>query len=278
MTTSIELPYFDILLDEIRRGKQDIATAFGRHVHWGFWDAPGDADGTMPDFAAAAERLSARVCDAARVADGQRILDVGCGFGGTVQHLNERLSGAHLFGLNIDGRQLARARQHVTARPQNAVEFREGDACEMPFDDASFDIVLAVECIFHFDSRERFFAEARRVLRPGGRLALCDFVPTRVGVPLVGVQDLLFGSYIKRFAGPSDISCTLEAYRRLGAAAGMRAVHEQDITRHTLPTYPVLRHVIRETGIHVGTAVWGTGALEWLCRLGLLRYVILAFE
>src|SRR5262245_24213224 len=186
MTTSIELPYFDILLEELSQNKRDITEAFGRHVHWGYWDAPRDANGSMADFAAAAEKLSERVCDAAAVADGQRILDVGCGFGGTVQHLNQRLRQVRLSGLNIDERQLARARQHVIARPGNEVDFHEGDACAMPFPDASFDVVLAVECIFHFGSRARFFEEARRVLAPGGRLALCDFVPTRAGVPLLG--------------------------------------------------------------------------------------------
>src|SRR5678815_643309 len=116
-----KLPYFDILLSEIRRGKRDIRRAFGRHVHWGYWDrtdGPIRAGATafptairsgtpsMEDFAAAAERLARRVCDTGGARNGERVLDVGCGFGGTIGSLNDRFSRLDLVGLNIDGRQL----------------------------------------------------------------------------------------------------------------------------------------------------------------------------
>ncbi len=92
--------------------------------------------------------------------DGARILDVGCGFGGTIDHLDERLDGCELVGLNIDRRQLARARALVTPRRDNTVDFVAGDACRLPFADASFDFLSAVECAFHFPSRKQFFREA----------------------------------------------------------------------------------------------------------------------
>jgi cyclopropane fatty-acyl-phospholipid synthase-like methyltransferase len=87
--------------------------AFGRHVHWGYWENPKKADGSVSDFVAAAENLCQRVCDAASVKDGAKLLDVGCGFGGTIASLNERITNTVLVGLNIDERQLIRARSNL---------------------------------------------------------------------------------------------------------------------------------------------------------------------
>ncbi|XXX82542.1 methyltransferase domain-containing protein [Sorangium sp. So ce134] len=278
MSRPVALPYFDLLLEALRRDNPVVAAVFGRHVHWGYWPDPRVADGSVTDFVTAAERLCVRVCDAGGARDGQRILDVGCGFGGTLMSLNERLSSVELVGLNIDPRQLERARREVQARPGNRVDLQEGDACRMPFPDAWFDVVLAVECAFHFESRARFLAEARRVLRPGGRLALCDFVPAPVMAPFVAPSKRLLRVYLERFSGQSDFSATLDRYRALGREAGLSPVHEEDITRGTLPTYPVVRRVLRELDRQVGVAVAGAAAMELASRLGLLRYVVLAFE
>jgi SAM-dependent methyltransferase len=278
MRPPVDLPYFDVLLEGLRQERPHLVEAFSRHVHWGYWGEGDRADGSLGDFAVAAERLTRRVCQAGEVKDGQSILDVGCGLGGTVASLDEHLHGVSLTGLNIDPRQLERCRATVHARKGNTIDFREGDACAMPFPDASFDVVLAVECAFHFPSRARFFAEARRVLKPGGLLALSDFMPTRRGAPLLAAQDLLFGRYIRNVVGPTDVSLTLPRYKELAQSRGLRLLHEEDITEKTLPTYAVLRRVTPDTGVNERTAWWGVSGMEWLGRLRLWQYMILSFE
>jgi len=76
-------------------------------VQWGYWPDPLRAEGTPADVAAAAERLCRLVCDGGGVVDGEAVFDAGCGFAGTVDSLNGRLSGVDLVGLNIDPLQLA---------------------------------------------------------------------------------------------------------------------------------------------------------------------------
>ena len=138
---------------------------------------PPQATCSPEEYGTAAENLCRMVCDAAEIRDGMRIIDVGCGFGGTLASLNERFSDLQLVGVNIDARQLERAAELVTPQNGNSIEFVEADAARIPLPDNSFDVVLAVECVFHFN-RPGFFAETERLLDHGGTLTLSDFVPS----------------------------------------------------------------------------------------------------
>lgn len=144
--------------------------------HLGYWPDPASAGHDFPDLVAAQARLNDRLLALSDLKDGLRVLDVGCGIGGTVAALGGRYDALSLTGLNIDRAQLGIARASVHERPSNRYAWVEADACALPFADASFDRLLAVECIFHFPSRRQFFAEAARVTCPGGRLVFSDFV------------------------------------------------------------------------------------------------------
>jgi len=104
------------------------------------------------------------------------VLDVGCGIGGTACHLASH-TGARFVGVNPNDAQIALARELARASGmEGRVAFERGSASELPCDDASFDVVLFFESPCHFPDRARFFREARRVLRPGGRLAGEDWL------------------------------------------------------------------------------------------------------
>lgn len=272
---NISLPYFDILLEQLSLGEVAVQKAFGRHVHWGYWPHPAQADRSIEHFAIASEQLCQRVYAAAGLQEGDRVLDAGCGFGGTIASLNEQFQNLHLTGLNIDCRQLDRAREAVKPLSNNQIVFVEGDACQMPLPDASMDVVLAVECIFHFPSRTKFFHEARRVLRPGGRLGLCDFVPVAIFRPLQNVLTRFGADMVAKTYGRVDSHFTLSNYQTLAQESGFTLTYQEDITRNTLPTYPVVRQVFERTG-HA-EAVRATASVELISWLGLLRYQILSF-
>ena len=272
----VNLPYFDHLLTALNENNKDVEKSFGRHVHWGYWQQPGQAEQTADDFAAAAEKLTAQICSAANIKDNQRILDVGCGFGGTLAYLNENYNDMELLGLNLDDRQLVRARKQVHAIANNKIQFQQGNANVLPFPDNSFDVVLAVECIFHFPDRKQFFQEANRVLKPGGYLALSDFVPSTLILPITRIN--LTASNNPGFYGRCNVQCTAKKYRQLAENTGFVVQVENDITRNTLPTYTYLRSSGRWVGTWSFSAVYETLTIEGLSRAGLLKYMIYSFK
>jgi SAM-dependent methyltransferase len=269
--TTVNFPYIDAEIEHMDGGGEP--PGYLRHFHWGLFDDPSVADDSPERYYAAAEAMTSRILAAAEVDGGRRVLDVGCGFGGTLDHLRSRWSGCRLVGLNIDLRQLQWA-QRLMPAGGDPVAFVTGDGCRLPVADRSVDHVLAVECIFHFPSRKAFFREAARVLRPGGTLALSDFVlaPGAIGAVTANVLSLGLGDWYGRSASP----LTGTAYERLGRGAGLERTLDEDVTPRTLPTYPALRRLYREAGSPDGEST--IDGVEQLAVAGGWEYHVLAFR
>ncbi len=108
------------------------------------------------------------LCEAAGVEPGQAVLDVACGTGATTREAATRVQpGGRVTGLDCNSGMLAVA----SARAPD-IRWVEDRAEELPFPDDSFDAVLCQFALMFFEDRARALSEMRRVLRPGGRLAL----------------------------------------------------------------------------------------------------------
>lgn len=276
MESCQKFPYFDYLFSYFHQNNEIAEKAFGRHVHWGYWAVPENAILSTNDFATAAEDLTIKICRSAQITRGQKVLDVGCGIGGTVASINENYPDMEITGFNIEHRQLRRAMKTVKNQPRNTIGFIQGDACALPFPDHYFDVILAVECIFHFPDREKFFQEVSRILKPGGYLLISDFVPVPAALPLTALS--LNRTVARGFYGPCNFQCTLSRYRNLAISQGLTMTSAEDITKNTMPTYTFLRKIRQQLKIRSRSAILETLAGEWSCRLGLLRYHILSFR
>lgn len=146
----------------------------GDHWHSGFYPPDG------PIGPADQLRMERLVAASAGVGPGCAVLDVGCGVGGAACHL-ARTTGAAVRGLTPNPAQLEIARAAQAREPALGVAFDLGYAGSLPYPDAAFDVVLFFESACHFPDRERFFAEAWRVLKPGGRLAGQDWLAAEGG-------------------------------------------------------------------------------------------------
>ena len=103
--------------------------------------------------------------------EGERALDVGCGTGAHLRALDERAPAALLVGIDASSAMLERARAKLGPRAR-LVEARAG---ELPFGAASFDLLVSSSVLHHLRAPAQALREWRRVLRPGGRLALTDW-------------------------------------------------------------------------------------------------------
>ncbi|HET6691137.1 MAG TPA: class I SAM-dependent methyltransferase [Miltoncostaeaceae bacterium] len=130
------------------------------------------------DYAEVAERLVLPLgpvaVEAADIGAGDEVLDVAAGTGNA--SIPAAATGARVTGLDIAPGLLATARARAAEAGVTAT-FVEGDAEDLPFPDASFDVVTSTLGIQFAPHHERTAAELARVLRPGGRMALCNWTP-----------------------------------------------------------------------------------------------------
>ena len=130
----------------------------------------------LGDYPAVAERdlraLGERVVARAEVRPGEDVLDVGCAAGNAA--IPAARAGGRVVGVDLTP-ELFEAGRLRAAEAGVAVEWVEGDAEALPFDDAGFDVVVSVLGVMFAPRHQVAAGELVRVLRPGGRMILCNW-------------------------------------------------------------------------------------------------------
>ncbi|MGH7503112.1 MAG: SAM-dependent methyltransferase [Longimicrobiales bacterium] len=140
---------------------------WGEHLHHGLWL-------TGRESADEAVRLLVReVARLANITNGNRVCDVGCGYGATARMIADE-AGAYITGFTLSRVQHDRAVRAAAGNPR--LRFVLHDWLTNTLDDGHFDAVIAIESTEHMEDKPRFFAESARVLRPGGRLVVCAWL------------------------------------------------------------------------------------------------------
>jgi ubiquinone/menaquinone biosynthesis C-methylase UbiE len=177
---------------------------FGRHAK-DYSQSGSHAHGS--DLAALIEALDPKRTEEA--------VDVATGTGFTAFALAKKVK--HVIGVDRTEEMLGQARRLAKDQGTTNVKFEEGDALKLDYPAQSFDIVTTRRATHHFKDVPKFLREARRVLRPGGRLGIVDMSPPKGAEAFMNrIETLRDSSHVEAFAP--------EAWESMISATGLKTV------------------------------------------------------
>lgn len=142
-------------------------------MNYGYWD------NAVHSRNASYGRLYAHIADTLAITPGDRVLDAGCGMGEAACFM-AKTYGCQVTGVTINPSQLEKANKIIIRRKLgDRVHMVLADYTNMRFPDGSFDKIYAIETICHIEDKTDFYREAYRLLVPGGRLAVAEYIQKR---------------------------------------------------------------------------------------------------
>jgi tocopherol O-methyltransferase len=142
-------------------------------LHFGFYDE--ESNSHYAALAHTNKILAAK----AKVKNGDRILDAGCGLGGSSLWLATHFE-VEVVGISLPERQIADCKKRVSSMTlKGTTDFVQADYCDTSFADESFDVIWACESVCHAENKVDFYKEAYRLLKPGGRIILAEYLRTK---------------------------------------------------------------------------------------------------
>ena len=246
---------------------------WGQHVHHGYWDDAQDNTPAKP----AQERLLEELYTFAGRPQAEHVLDVGCGYGGTLRWLAGK-TGARGTGITLSPAQrfIATLRNRL-AGYGNIIEVQVADAQQAwSFASESVDLVWCMECSEHLEDRLHLYREAYSILKPGGTFCLAAW--------LASANDSDSANNLRKEVERGMLCypfATVATYEQHAHTAGFEWIENKVITNHVVRTWdlsierrdhPLLRGLSRVLGSDVSAFAASFDALRLAYLEGAIDY------
>jgi ubiquinone/menaquinone biosynthesis C-methylase UbiE len=210
-----------------------------------------------------------------------QLLDLGCGVGGTSTWLAQALD-ANVTGITISSEQQKLATERAARLGlDNQVRFLQGDFAAMP-DLETSDAAYAIESFVHASDAGDFFSMAARLVKPGGRLVICDdFLSPQINAREKADAD----AWIRRFQRGWHLNNLVTADQAVAAASeqGFDVLESHDLSAHTRSFHPLLLLLVSQvTRLPLPWSYWnnlgGGTALQICLRQSWTQYRVLVWQ
>ena len=158
--------YYDLTKVHYRRA-WDLTESMA--MHYGYKNQSSDT------FRDSLKNMNMAMADFADIIEGEKVLDAGCGVGGSSIYLTKSLN-CQVIGISLSEDQISEAKQNAEKAGSSTIRFEKGDFTHLNYNPESFDVVWALESLVHCHDKALFFSEAYRVLKPGGRIIMGEYV------------------------------------------------------------------------------------------------------
>lgn len=196
-------------------------------MHAGYWDS------TTTNLTDALERENEVLALHAKITSKDRVLDAGCGIGGSSIYLANHFQ-CHVTGITLSEKQAETARHYAAERvdAHYRPSFCVKDFIQTGFPDCSFTVIWGLESICHATEKKAFIEEAYRLLEPGGRLVVADGFASKTHYQKEEFD--LMDTWLKGF-GVQSLD-TVDKFRNSLKELNFKNIKFTDITSHVMPS------------------------------------------
>ncbi|KAK2658254.1 hypothetical protein Ddye_004789 [Dipteronia dyeriana] len=227
---------------------------WGDHMHHGFYSP--DSSVSVSDHRASQVRMIEEALRFAAVSEEptekpQRVVDVGCGIGGSSRYISRKF-GAKCLGITLSPVQAQRANALAAAQGlADQVSFQVADALEQPFPDGQFDLVWSMESGEHMPNKRKFVSELARVAAPGATIIIVtwchrDLAPSEQS--LQQWEKELLNKICNAYFLPAW--CSTADYVELLQSLSLQDIKAADWSQYVAPFWPaVIRSALTWNGL-----------------------------